>query len=103
MIYALGDFPCITGDTPPAAYCGWRIIGINVLIHIKGHLTHFAVVSPGDFIFGYDDQLQVIPRDHVDDVLLSAELIYKAKIEQKSLIREHHITLDDLYEKYEDP
>ncbi|MBT3272710.1 MAG: RraA family protein, partial [Spirochaetales bacterium] len=80
MIYGLGDFPYFTRGTTPNAYGGWRVMEVNHPIHIQGHLTHYVIVNPGDFIFGDDDGLQIIPGDYIDDVLLAAEIIFEDEI-----------------------
>ena len=57
------------------------------------------MANPGDFIFGDDDGLQVIPKDYVDEVLLCAEGIIDSEVKERQEIREG-MSLDDLYKKY---
>jgi regulator of RNase E activity RraA len=101
MIYSLGDFPYFTRGTTPNAYGGWRILDVNVPIYMPGHMRHYVIVNPGDFIFGDDDGLQVIPKDYVDHVLLIAEAIYAQEIEQRDIIRDG-ASLDDVYKYFGD-
>ncbi len=101
MIYSLGDFPYFTRGTTPNAYGGWRILDVNVPIYMPGHIRHYVIVNPGDFIFGDDDGLQVIPKDYVDHVLLIAEAIYAQEIEQRDIIRDG-ASLDDVYKYFGD-
>jgi regulator of RNase E activity RraA len=100
-IYDLKGFPYFTRGTTPNAYGGWRILEVNVPIHIKGHLTHYVVVNPGDFVFGDDDGVQIIPEDYVDEVLLEAERILDYEIYERKQIRDG-MSLDDVYKTYGD-
>ena len=100
-IFKLEDFPYFAKGTTPNSYGGWRIIDINVPIHIKGHLTHYVVVNPGDFIFGDDDGLQIIPKDYVDEVLIRAEEILKFENAEREAIR-NGMPIEEVYDKYGD-
>jgi regulator of RNase E activity RraA len=100
-IFKLGDFPYFTRGTTPNAYGGWRIIDVNVPVHIKGHLTHYVIVSPGDFIFGDDDGLQIIPKAYVDEVLLRAEEILDYENAEREAIR-NGMPVDKVYDMYGD-
>jgi len=51
-ILRLEDFPYYTRGTTPNAYGGWRVIDVNVPIYMPGHLRHYVIVNPGDFILG---------------------------------------------------
>ena len=100
-ILKLGDFPYFARGTTPNAYGGWRIMDVNVPIHIRGHLTHYVVVNPGDFIFGDNDGLQVIPKDFVDEVLLRAEDILDYENAEREAIR-NGMPIDQVYDTYGD-
>ena len=100
-IFKLGDFPYFTRGTTPNAYGGWRIIDVNVPIHIKGHLTHYVIVNPGDFIFGDDDGLQIIPKLFVDEVLIRAEEIHDYEDAERQAIRDG-MPIDKVYDMYGD-
>lgn len=100
-IFKLGDFPYFARGTTPNAYGGWRVIDVNVPIHIRGHLTHYVVVNPGDFIFGDNDGLQIIPKDFVDEVLMRAEEILEYENAEREAIR-NGMPIDDVYDTYGD-
>lgn len=100
-ILKLKNFPYFSKGTTPNAYGGWRIIDVNVPIHIKGHLTYYVVVNPGDFIFGDDDGLQIIPKDYVDEVLLKAEEILEFEEKERKLIRDG-MPIDEVYNTFGD-
>jgi len=100
-ILRLKDFPYFSRGTTPNAYGGWRVIDVNVPIHIRGHLTYYVVVNPGDFIFGDDDGLQIIPKEYVDEVLLKAEEIFRFEDKERELIR-NGLPIDEIYNTYGD-
>jgi regulator of RNase E activity RraA len=58
-------------------------------------------VSPGDFIFGDTDGVQIIPKDYVDEVMLICEDIMKKENEERRLIREG-MPIDEVYATYGD-
>ncbi len=101
-ILEVEDFPYFSLGTTPNAYGGWRVIDVNVPIYIRGHLKHSVIVNPGDFIFGDDDGLQVIPKDLVDEVLLAAEDILEIEIWQRRLIDTGEIDIHEVYERFGD-
>jgi 4-hydroxy-4-methyl-2-oxoglutarate aldolase len=100
-IFKMGDFPYFARGTTPNAYGGWRIIDVNVPIHIKGHLTYYVIINPGDFIFGDDDGLQIIPKDYVDEVLIRAEEILAFENAEREAIR-NGMPIDQVYNTYGD-
>lgn len=100
-IFNLGDFPYFARGTTPNFYGGWRVQEVNIPIHVRGHLTHYVVVNPGDFIFGDDDGLQVIPKKYVDEVLLRGEEILDFEEVEREAIR-NGLSLDDVYGTYGD-
>ena len=101
FIDELDDFPYFTRGTTPNAYGGWAIIDANLPIYIRGHLRHYVTVNPGDFTFGDDDGLQVIPKDYVDEVLIRAEEIFAREQVQRQLIRDG-LSIDDVYRYFGD-
>jgi len=100
-IRQMEDFAYFSRGTTPNAYGGWRVLEVNVPIHIRGHLTHYVVVNPGDFIFGDSDGLQVIPRDYVDEVLLKGEEILKFEDKERQMIR-NGMPIDQVYKQFGD-
>lgn len=95
------DFPYFTLGSTPNAYGGWRVIDVNVPIYIPGHLKHYVMVCPGDFVFGDDDGLQIIPKDVVDEVLLKAEEIFAFEENEREQIRKG-MPLDQVYKEFGD-
>ena len=101
FINKIDNFPYYTRGTTPNAYGGWRIIDVNAPIHMKGHLTHYVIVHPGDFIFGDNDGLQVIPKDYVDEVLIRAEEIFNFENAEREAIA-NGMPIDKVYDMYGD-
>jgi len=101
-ILQMDDFPYFSLGTTPNAYGGWRPLEVNVPIYLRGHLRHSVMICPGDFIFGDNDGVQVIPKDYVDEVLLLAEEIYRVEVEERHLIDKNKITIHDLFSDYGD-
>lgn len=100
-ILKMGSFPYYTRGTTPNAYGGWRVIGVNEPIYLPGHLTHYVIVNPGDFIFGDDDGLQVIPEPYVDSVLLKAEEILGFENQERKMIADG-LPIEEVYKKFGD-
>jgi 4-hydroxy-4-methyl-2-oxoglutarate aldolase len=72
-VLKMPDFPMFSFGTRPNAFGGWIITEVNRPIFLPGHLTHYVRVMPGDFIFGDNDGVQLIPKHLVDEVLLRVE------------------------------
>lgn len=72
-VLKMPDFPMFSFGTRPNWYGGWIITEVNQPIYLPGHMTHYVKVMPGDFIFGDNDGVQLIPADIVDEVLLRVE------------------------------
>jgi regulator of RNase E activity RraA len=72
-VLKMPDFPIYSFGTRPNAFGGWIIIEVDQPIYLPGHMTHYVKVMPGDFIFGDNDGVQLIPRYLVDEVLLRIE------------------------------
>ena len=100
-ILSIDDFPYFTAGTTPNAYGGWRIIDVNVPIYIPGHLKHYVVVNPMDYIFGDDDGLQIIPKDLVDEVLLKAEEIFAFEEDEREMISKG-LPVEEVYNLFGD-
>ena len=82
-VLKMPDFPMFSFGTRPNAFGGWIITDVNTPIFLPGHLTRNVKVSPGDFIFGDNDGVQVIPKDLVDEVLLRVEAIFAKEKRQQ--------------------
>lgn len=100
-IKRLEDFAYFTRGTIPNAYGGWRVMDVNVPIYLPGHLSHYVMINPGDFLFGDSDGLQVIPKDFVDEVLLKVEEIFRFEEEERALIA-NGMPIDQVYEEFGD-
>jgi regulator of RNase E activity RraA len=72
-VLKMPDFPIFSFGTRPNAFGGWMITDVNVPVFLPGHMTHYVRVAPGDFIFGDNDGVQLIPSEVVDEVLLRVE------------------------------
>jgi regulator of RNase E activity RraA len=98
-VMRMKDFPVYSFGTRPNAFGGWIITEVNVPIYLPGHLTHYVAVTPGDFVFGDNDGVQLIPRDLVDEVLLRVEETFARENEQRRLIADS-MSVDEVYSRY---
>ncbi|MCY1152860.1 MAG: hypothetical protein OWP43_10645, partial [Sphaerochaetaceae bacterium] len=78
-----------------------RVLDVNIPVYLPGHLKHYVIVNPGDFIFGDDDGLQVIPEPYVDNVLLKAEEIFAFEEEERALIA-NGLPIEEVYKRFGD-
>jgi 4-hydroxy-4-methyl-2-oxoglutarate aldolase len=98
-ILKMPDFPLFSFGTRPNAFGGWIITEVKRPIYLPGHLTHYVAVMPGDFIFGDNDGVQLIPRDLVDEVLLRVEATFaKENVEREQLAA--GMAVDEVYRVY---
>ena len=98
-VLKMPDYPIFSFGTRPNAFGGWEIIEVNRPIFLPGHLTHYVKVMPGDFIFGDNDGVQLIPGDFVDEVLLQVEATFeKENAERKELAA--GMPIDEVYRIY---
>ena len=98
-VLKMADFPMFTFGTRPNAFGGWSILDVNVPIFVPGHLTHSVRVAPGDFIFGDNDGVQLIPAAVVDEVLLRVEATFETEnIEREQLAA--GMPVDEVYRVY---
>ena len=98
-VLKMPDFPLYSFGTRPNAFGGWIITEVNTPIHLPGHITHYVNVMPGDFIFGDNDGVQLIPKDLVDEVLLRVEAIFeKENAEREALAA--GMPIDEVYKIY---
>ncbi len=98
-VLKMPDFPMYSFGTRPNFYGGWLINAINEPIYLPGHLTHYVAVHPGDFIFGDNDGVQLIPEAVVDEVLLRVEATYAKENEEREQIASG-MPIDEVYRKY---
>lgn len=98
-VLKMPDFPIFSFGTRPNAFGGWRILEVNVPVYLPGHLTHYVRVAPGDFIFGDNDGVQLIPKDLVDEVLLRVEAIFEKENEERQQLAAG-MPIDEVYRIY---
>jgi 4-hydroxy-4-methyl-2-oxoglutarate aldolase len=95
-VLKMPDFPLYSFGTRPNFFGGWVITEVNAPIYLPGHMTHYVKVSPGDFIFGDNDGVQLIPKDLVDEVLLRVEATFeKENAEREQLAA--GMSIDEVY------
>ncbi len=63
------------------------------------HLTRYVRVMLGDFLFGDNDGVQLIPKDLVDEVLLRMEKIYEKENEEREVLASG-MPIDEVYRVY---
>ncbi len=98
-VLKMDDFPIFSFGTRPNAFGGWIITDINQPIHLPGHLSHYVKVMPGDFIFADNDGAQLIPKDHVDDVLRSVEETFAKENKEREQIAAG-MPIDEVYRQF---
>jgi 4-hydroxy-4-methyl-2-oxoglutarate aldolase len=98
-VLKMPDFPLFSFGTRPNAFGGWIIIEVDVPIYLPGHLTHYVRVLPGDFIFGDNDGVQLIPKHLVDEVLLQVEATFEKENEERELLAAG-MSIDEVYRLY---
>ena len=98
-VLKMEDFPIFSFGTRPNAFGGWGITEVNQPIFLPGHLTHYVKVMPGDFIFGDNDGVQLIPGRLVDEVLLRVESIFDHENKERQEIASG-IPVDEVYRKF---
>ena len=82
--------------TRPNAFGGWEITQVDKPIFLPGHLTHYVKVMPGDFIFGDNDGVQLIPKALVDEVLLRVEKTFEKENEERKALADG-MPIDEVY------
>jgi len=95
-VLKMPDFPMFSFGMRPNAFGGWIITEVNQPIYLPGHLTHYVRVMPGDFVFGDNDGVQLIPKHLVDEVLLRVEATFeKENAEREELAA--GMPIDEVY------
>ena len=95
-VLQMPDFPMFTFGTRPNAFGGWIITEVNAPIYLPGHLTHYVKVMPGDFIFGDNDGVQLIPKELVDEVLLQVEATFEKENDEREKLAAG-MPIDEVY------
>lgn len=95
-VLKMPDYPIFSFGTRPNAFGGWIITEVNEPIYLPGHTTHYVKVMPGDFIFGDNDGVQLIPRHLVDEVLLRIEKTFEIENAEREQIAAG-MPIDEVY------
>ena len=95
-VLKMPDFPMFSFGTRPNAFGGWIITEVNRPIYLPGHLAHYVKVMPGDFIFGDNDGVQLIPKDLVDEVLLRVEATFEHENKEREQLAAG-MPIDEVY------
>lgn len=95
-VLKMPDFPLFSFGTRPNAFGGWIVQEVDVPIFLPGHMTHYVKVCPGDYIFGDNDGVQLIPKDVVDEVLLRVEAIFEKENEEREQLAAG-MPIDEVY------
>lgn len=95
-VLKMPDFPIFCFGTRPNAFGGWIITEVNLPIYLPGHLAHYVRVMPGDFIFGDNDGVQLIPKDFVDEVLLRVEDTFEKENKEREALAAG-MPIDEVY------
>jgi regulator of RNase E activity RraA len=95
-VLKMPDFPIFSFGTRPNAFGGWIITDVNKPVYLPGHITHYVTVSPGDFIFGDNDGVQLIPAHLVDEVLLQVEATFEHENAEREQIAAG-MSIDEVY------
>jgi regulator of RNase E activity RraA len=95
-VLKMPDFPMFTFGTRPNAFGGWIVTEVDEPIYLPGHLTHYVPVMPGDYVFGDNDGVQLIPRRLVDEVLLRVEETFAKENEEREQLAAG-MPIDEVY------
>lgn len=98
-VLKMQDFPIFSFGTTPNAFGGWAVTDVNVPIMLPGHLSHYVRVFPGDFIFGDNDGVQLIPGEVVDEVLLEVEATFEKENKERELLAAG-LPIDEVYRQF---
>jgi regulator of RNase E activity RraA len=98
-VLKMEDFPMFSFGTRPNAFGGWVVTEVNMPVYLPGHLTHYVRVNPGDFIFGDNDGVQLIPKDLVDEVLLRVEATFEFENKERELLAAG-MSVDEVYRQF---
>jgi regulator of RNase E activity RraA len=77
FIIKMPDFPVFSYGVCPFTDSEWAITHVNEPIYLPGHLSHYVLLRPRDFLFGDNDGVQLIPGSLVDEVLLQVEALFE--------------------------
>lgn len=98
-VLKMPDYPIFSFGTRPNAFGGWIVTEVNEPIFLPGHITHYVKVMPGDFIFGDNDGVQLIPAHLVDEVLLRVEHTFEIENAEREQIAAG-MPIDEVYKVF---
>jgi regulator of RNase E activity RraA len=98
-VLKMPDYPIFSFGTRPNAFGGWIITEVDEPVYLPGHITHYVTVNPGDFIFGDNDGVQLIPAHLVDEVLLRVEKTFEIENEEREQIAAG-MPIDEVYKVF---
>ena len=98
-VLKMEDFPIFSFGTAPNAFGGWVVTEVNVPVQMPGHVSHYVKVYPGDFIFGDNDGVQMIPNEIVDEVLLRVEDTFEKENKERELLAAG-LPIDEVYRQF---
>lgn len=98
-VLKMPDFPIFSFGARPNAFGGWIITEVNKPVYLPGHLTHYVTVMPGDFVFGDNDGVQLIPKGLVDEVLLRVEKTFEKENKEREAMAAG-MSIDEVYRVY---
>jgi len=98
-VLKMPDFPMFTFGTRPNAFGGWMITEVNKPIYLPGHLTYYVKVMPGDFIFGDNDGVVIVPKEYTLKVLELAEQWFESEAKSQAAMAAGMDPLE-VYAKY---
>ena len=98
-VLKMKDFPIFSFGTRPNAFGGWLILEVNRPIFLPGHVRYYVKVMPGDFIFGDNDGVQLIPKDLVDEVRLRVEATFEKENDEREKIAAG-MPIDEVYRQF---
>ena len=95
-VLKMPDFPLYSFGTRSNAFGGWIITEVNQSVYLPGHMTHYVKVMPGDWIFGDNDGVQLIPAHLVDEVLFRIEHTFEIENAEREQIAAG-MPIDEVY------
>lgn len=98
-ILHMPDFPMFCFGTRPHSPGGVLIRDVNEPIFLRGHMTHYVTVNPGDFVFADNDGVQIIPQALVDEVLLRVEATWEIENREREMLAAG-MPIEEVYKEY---
>lgn len=94
------DWPVFVRYTSPIESAGrYCYVDFELPIYLRGTLSHYVRVNPGDWIMGDMDGVIVIPKEIVVEVLLKAEEMNSREVESRQALREG-MSFDEVFRRF---